>query len=936
MNKEQEGSWIRFDFEQARAKHLLFKTRLRSILYGASLDETPVVSHLECSVGKWIYGHALSAYADIAEMHELEQAHTTLHTVAKKLVDLYKAGKVTEARIGLDEMEGIADRLVKLLSTVEALVLINNPAEQEGSPANAIVINLKELEELQRLNQDLDRRIKEQSNDLLEARERFELLAKATQDAIWDWNLLTDDMWWNEGFKELFGYSEKEKGATIESWTSRLHPNDREWVVKSIHAVIDEGGTQWLAEYRFARKDGGYAPVLDRGYILHDENGKPYRMLGSMQDITERKKNEELLIQKDKNFRNIINTAPVAMLIFNGPDMVFDTVNRSMLKLINKTEAVIGRPLLEVLPEIKSHSIITNLNTVYETGEPYVNDERRVPFIRHGLVEWRYFKLAFTAVNESGKIAGVMVVATEVTEQVTARIKVEESNKEFKFVTDFMPQIIWATKPDGYHEFYNKRWYDYTGLTYDQSKDTGWNTVLHPDDQQRAGEAWKRSLETGNPYEIEYRFKRFDGQYRWFLGRALPLKDEAGKIYKWYGTCTDIDDQKKASDLLEEKVKERTRDLENQKNLLDNILENSSNGISVSELIRDEQGKVYDARTILANASAVKSVGIPKEVYLSRRALEMDPNIFNSPYGQACIETLESGNPSLIQYYLEAAGRWLELTLSKMDDNHLIHIFTDVTLNKKSQLELERTIRELKRSNSNLEDFAYAASHDLKEPIRKIRTFSDRLKNNLAGRLSEEDQHYFQRMEKATERMQLLINDLLEFSHASTTNTSLENIDLNKKVLQVLEDLEVAVAEKNAQIIAGSLPTIKGHRRQIQQVFQNLITNALKFSQPGVRPVINITASVVGEAEAHPDHPEIDENRKYNLIEITDNGIGFDQAYADQIFKMFQRLHGKAEYEGTGIGLAIVRKVVENHKGFIRAESQPGKGTTFKIFFPIE
>jgi PAS domain S-box-containing protein len=938
MHKEQEGRWIKFDFEQARVKHLLFKTRLRSILYGADLDAAPVISHYDCAVGQWIYGHALSAYANIPEMHKLEQVHTTLHTVARKLVDLYKTGKVAEARVGLDEMELISDELVELLSTVETLVHESGQVEfRKPAASDPLVISPEELEELQQLNRELDRRLKEQSRDIFEAKERFELIAKATHDAVWDWNLLTNKMWWNEGFKELFGYAQEEIYPTIDSWYIGLHPEDREWVIQSIHDVIDKGGSQWLAEYRFGRKDGSYATVLDRGYILHNQDGKPYRMLGSMQDITDRKKTEELLIQKDKNFRNIINTAPVAMLIFKGEDLIFDTVNQSMLALIDKTSEIIGKPLLNVLPELKGQPVIDIFRRVYKTGEPYFDYERLVPLMRDALMEERYFKLAFTPVQENGGNVGIMVVATEVTEQVLARMKVEESNKEFKFVTDFMPQIIWSTKADGYHEFYNKRWYDYTGLTYEQSKDTGWNAVLHPDDQEKAWEVWRHSLKTGDPYEIEYRFKRFDGQYRWFLGRALPLKDDGGNIYKWYGTCTDIDDQKKNTDLLEERVVERTRDLESQKSLLDNILTNSSNGISVSEMIRDEEGRVYDARTILANESAVKYVGIPKDIYLNQRARDLDPDIFSSPYGRACLNTLASGEPTIIQHHLGAINKWLELTISRMDENHLIHIFTDVTVNKQSQLELERTIQELKRSNANLEDFAYAASHDLKEPIRKIRTFSERLKNNLGVRLLEKDQHYFQRMEKATERMQLLINDLLEFSHTSNGNTNFEEINLDKKVALVLEDLEVIVAEKNARVIVGPLPVITGHRRQIQQVFQNLITNALKFSRPDIRPEIHITSSVVkGEDIQGDDLHNVSPEKLYNLLKVSDNGIGFEQAYADKIFKMFQRLHGKAEYEGTGIGLAIVRKVIENHKGFIKAESEPGQGATFKIFLPIE
>ncbi|WP_018615333.1 PAS domain-containing protein [Segetibacter koreensis] len=658
-------------------------------------------------------------------------------------------------------------------------------------------------------------------------------------------------------------------------------------------------------------------------------------VLDNTAKVMARRKVEE----SENNFRNMILQSPVAMGILKGPEFVVEIANERMFELWGRSkEELLHKSIFRGLPEATNQGYEELLRGVFTTGKTFSALGIPVNLPRSERVETVYINVLYEAFAESeGNISGVMVAATDVTEQVVSKMKVEESNQEFKFVTDFMPQIIWATKADGYHDFYNKQWYDYTGLTDEQSKDGGWNTAVHPDDQERAWDVWLHSLKTGSPYEIEYRFKRFDGQYRWFLGRALPLKDEAGAILKWYGTCTDIDDQKKGSELLEEKVKERTIELEDQKNLLDNILKNSSNGISVTEMIRNERGEIYDANTILANASAVKYVGLPEDIYLSKTAVELDPNILNSSYGQTCLKTLATGEPSLIQYYMEVTDRWLELTLSKMDNDHLIHIFTDVTSVKESQLQLERTMNELKRSNANLEEFAYAASHDLKEPIRKIRTFSERLKKNLQGRLLDDDQHYFERMEKATERMKNLIDDLLEYSHVSTSINYLDEVDLNKKVTQVLEDLELEVAEKKARVMVGALPVIKGHKRQMQQLFQNLITNALKFSKRNVSPQISIYSAVVsGENINSSDRLEESKNKLYNLIEISDNGIGFEQEYADKIFKMFQRLHGKTEYEGTGIGLAIVRKVVENHKGFIEAVSQPGKGATFKVFLPIE
>jgi light-regulated signal transduction histidine kinase (bacteriophytochrome) len=248
-------------------------------------------------------------------------------------------------------------------------------------------------------------------------------------------------------------------------------------------------------------------------------------------------------------------------------------------------------------------------------------------------------------------------------------------------------------------------------------------------------------------------------------------------------------------------------------------------------------------------------------------------------------------------------------------------------------LELENKNRELLRSNENLEEFAHAASHDLKEPIRKIRFFTDRLKDQLTERITEEEKQTFRRIDNASERMGALIDDLLLYSHISQRPVEMEEVDLEQKLSKVLEDLELDIQEKNAIISIGALPKVKGYRRQLQQLFQNLVGNALKYSKPGVAPLITVQASIVPG-----DEPSIGQNgsrTKYHLIEVTDNGIGFDPAESERIFQMFQRLHGNAEYRGTGVGLSIVKKVAENHNGKIEAEGRPGEGAIFKVYLPV-
>ena len=250
--------------------------------------------------------------------------------------------------------------------------------------------------------------------------------------------------------------------------------------------------------------------------------------------------------------------------------------------------------------------------------------------------------------------------------------------------------------------------------------------------------------------------------------------------------------------------------------------------------------------------------------------------------------------------------------------------------------ELEKANVELKRSNANLEEFAYAVSHDLKEPIRKIHYFSDRLKNELSPMLNEQQKRLFHRMEQASVRMGRLIEDLLDYSHISNSALGSDIINLNKIVRLVLEELELEIQEKNARIHLGHLPEIKGHERQIQQLFQNLIGNSIKYGRPGIAPVIEISAEEISGSAVSLELSEEEAGRNYHLIHVRDNGIGFEQKEAERIFNVFTRLHGKSEYSGNGVGLSIARKVMDNHQGYIWAEGQPDKGAVFHLLLPKE
>jgi PAS domain S-box-containing protein len=247
---------------------------------------------------------------------------------------------------------------------------------------------------------------------------------------------------------------------------------------------------------------------------------------------------------------------------------------------------------------------------------------------------------------------------------------------------------------------------------------------------------------------------------------------------------------------------------------------------------------------------------------------------------------------------------------------------------------LERTV-ELENKNKELEQFTYAASHDMQEPLRKVATFSNYLLEQCASQIDERCKKYLGKIDLSVKRMKAIIDDLLQYSHHSRAEQQFVPTNLNTIIEDIKSDLDLAIEQKGAIIEHQQLPTVIAVPNQMHQLFFNLVTNALKFSKPNVPPKIVVGAHPATDA-AFPQDVNLHVNQKYVQINVSDNGIGFNQRHAVQIFSLFKRLHGKSEYEGTGIGLALCKKIAENHRGHIWAESQPGEGTIFKILLPVE
>lgn len=654
-----------------------------------------------------------------------------------------------------------------------------------------------------------------------------------------------------------------------------------------------------------------------------------------------------------------------------------------------------------------------------------------------------------------------------------------ESEQNYRQLADAMPQMVWVANGSGTVDYFNHRWVEYTGLSTEELQSPANNTLIHPDDVPKYLDRWENSLRTGEDYKVEYRLERgSDGEYRWHLGQALPVRDEQNNIVKWFGTCTDIHEQKKTEEELrriqeelESRVRARTEDIEranreltaeiNERKRteetliqLSSIVESSTDAIVSTDLNsniiswnkaaerlhgyaarevtgksilllfpperEDEESRIMERIRRGETVEHYETVRIKKDGGLTEMSLTVSPiknaageivgaskiarDITERKRAEAALEEAAKRERAMIDNALDVIctvdgeGRFASINpacfkvwgyqpeeligrkyidlvapedVPKTNDaaasimsgepltnfeNRYRHkngtlvstmwtsywseserlmfaVAHDNTERKRAEEELKNFAARLERSNTELQDFASVASHDLQEPLRKVQAFGDRLKAKCGNQLDADGRDYLERMQNAAGRMQTLINDLLTFSRVTTQARPFVPVDLGTIANEVLSDLETRVETTGGTIEIGELATIDADPMQMRQLLQNLIGNALKFNRPGVPPMVKINGRVCRNFGADGD--ETAANATYCLT-IEDNGIGFEQKYTDRIFKIFQRLHGRSEYEGTGIGLAVCRKIAERHGGDITARSVPSEGTTFTINLPIK
>lgn len=393
---------------------------------------------------------------------------------------------------------------------------------------------------------------------------------------------------------------------------------------------------------------------------------------------------------------------------------------------------------------------------------------------------------------------------------------------------------------------------------------------------------------------------------------------------------------KNSQDELEQKVEERTAELLEAKEFVENIFSSMADML----LAVDDDGvieRVNESTLHLLGYKEGEIIGKEVSILTQKETFLTDDEFEFMLKNRELIE--------IEKEFVRKNGEKFPVLIS----SSIIHgkkaaavvVAKDITKLKRDEKRLIDYTLKLRQSNRELEDFAYVASHDLQEPLRKIQAFGDRLNKKHSENLGDEGRDYISRMSDAANRMQRLINDLLTFSRVATKAQPFEHIDVKKITDEVISDLEVRIEETSGQVEIGELPQIDADPVQIRQLMQNLIGNALKFTQAGQSPKIKIYAQEFSDKSASfvIDGQSVETtgsaDRMCQII-VQDNGIGFDEKYLDKIFTVFQRLHGRTEYEGSGVGLAVCRKIVERHRGTITAKSKEGEGSTFLITLPVK
>lgn len=778
----------------------------------------------------------------------------------------------------------------------------------------------------------------------------IDLVVQATGLGVWELNPITNQVLWDDRCRQLFGIDKNQ--ISYSDTLHHVHPEDVERVNQAVTLALDpQSDGNYQATYRTIGEDGRTRWIQSTGRRYMDPTGQPVRFSGFAQDVTQPLEARQQAQRQQRISDAITASSPDLMYVFDL-SYRFTYANQALLDMWGKSwEESIGKGLLENGYEpwhAQMHE--REIDQVVATKQA-IRGEVSFP---HATLGKRIYDYVFAPVlNEQGEVEAVAGTTRDITDIRQAHKRAQQSEARFRSLIEEAPvATMLMVGPEHTIDVANEVMIHMLGK--------GPSIIGQPATAgvpELASQAYLQLLNqvytTGNPYSA----KAMPGelvingvpQLRYFDFTYKPQRNPQGQVYGIISMAVDVTEQRQAQQAL----------LENQQ-FLQSVIDLAELGSYTIDVASYQMVK---------SPRVARWYGLPEQTDVESSmsaVLESD----RERIGQVLAQALEPGAPGSyqVEYTVsnqQTGARHILRTngqVRRHEDGQPLRIdgtVMDITDQRALQLMLEQQVQRrteelaaanealsatnkelqeanslLVRSNENLQTFAYVASHDLQEPLRKIQQFGDLLMTHYADSVGE-GLVYVERMQSAAKRMSTLIKDLLDFSRISTKRDASGTVALDAILKQVLSTLELTIQETGAQLSIEPLPTVQGDASQLNQLFQNLLANAVKFRRPGVVPHVTVKASWLA-ADHLPEAIKLGRGAiGYHQIDVSDNGIGFEDKYVDRIFQVFQRLHGKSEYTGTGIGLAICEKVVTNHGGAITASSQPGQGATFRVYLPV-
>jgi PAS domain S-box-containing protein len=762
---------------------------------------------------------------------------------------------------------------------------------------------------------------------LFESEERSRLAVEATGLGTFDYNYATKLIITSPRMNAIFGFKEQQ---VFEKYVDAIHPEDQP--VRTI-AHMRATDTGWLDyEVRLIMPDKTIKWVRIKGKISFNTDHQPIRLLGTALDTTERREARKKLEESELRFRTLITETPeVASGLYIGPDHQIQYVNNVMLRFWGKDTSVIGKTFREAVPELEGQPFFEQLDKVYATGEAFTGKEVEAILIVNGVRKPAYFNYTYKALrDEDGVIYGIHHMAVDVTDQVLNKLKYIESERKFRQLITQAPFGIAIVKGDNFFtEYANDAYLQLIGRTRQEFIGRPLWEGLPEVESQVFDKLLQEVMHTGIPFhgkEYPAKIYRHGEMQNIFVDFTYePLKSEDGKIDGIMVLSVDVTD----------KVLGR-REIEKSRDLFNSILETlpqiawTTNANGVVNYINQQWSNYTGQPLSVALGNGLAKVLLPEEAedFVSTWRKNTRESTF---FERECRVRRHDGK------YRWHLVRGVPIYDNDGNKTMWVGTSTDIHDQKLFSEELEHKIKErtkeLERSNSELEQFAYISSHDLQEPLRKIITYCGMLTESL-GEISEKSNMLLNKILNSSERMSKLIKDILDFSSLSKAPKAYRQVNLNLILANVINDFDLLIEQKKATIETEILGVIEAVPLQINQLFYNLMSNSLKFAAPNRDAIINVRTRQVAPHEIS-QYKNLNPSLPYIQLEWQDNGIGFSEKYAQQIFVIFQRLHDRQAYSGTGIGLAICKRILANHNGEIFVKSKVNEGTTFYILLPL-